>query len=92
MDVLSYSETRANLQAVMERVVNDRTPVVITRQAAEAVVMVSLADWNAMEETLHLLSSPINAARLGDAVRELEGGRNPDRAADVLTLSCRASP
>ncbi len=64
MDVMTYSDTRANLKEVMERVVADRTPVVVTRQKAEAVVMVSLADWNAMEETLHLLSSPANAERL----------------------------
>ena len=75
MDVLSYSETRANLKAVMERVVNDRTPVVVTRQTAEAVVMVSLADWNAMEETLHLLSSSANATRLGESIEELESGQ-----------------
>jgi antitoxin YefM len=74
MDVLSYSDTRANLKKVMNRVVEDRTPVVVTRQKAEAVVMVSLADWNAMEETLHLLSSPANAQRLRKAIAELEAG------------------
>ena len=76
MDVLSYSDTRANLKEVMDRVVDDRAPVVITRQKAESVVMVSLADWNAMEETLHLLSSPANAARLRQSVQQLdvEGG------------------
>jgi len=74
MDVLSYSDTRARLKEVMDRVVEDRRPVVITRQKAEAVVMVSLADWNAMEETLHLLSSPRNAARLEAAIRELDAG------------------
>jgi antitoxin YefM len=74
MDVLSYSETRARLKEVMDRVVEDRAPVIVTRQKAEAVVMVSLADWNAMEETLHLLSSPTNAARLRDATAELEAG------------------
>lgn len=74
MDVLSYSDTRARLKEVMDRVVEDRRPVVITRQKAEAVVMVSLADWNAMEETMHLLSSPENAARLQAAIRELNAG------------------
>ena len=44
MDVLTYSDTRANLKDVMDRVVEDRAPVIITRQKAEAVVMVSLAD------------------------------------------------
>jgi len=64
MDVLSYSDTRAKLKEVMDRVVEDHQPVVITRQKAEAVVMVSLADWNAMEEAVHLLSTPNNAERL----------------------------
>lgn len=74
MDVLTYSDTRANLKEVMERVVDNRTPVLVTRQKAEAVVMVSLADWNAMEETLHLLSSTTNARRLHDAIRQLDAG------------------
>jgi antitoxin YefM len=74
MDVLSYSDTRAKLKEVMDRVVEDHQPVVITRQKAEAVVMVSLADWNAMEETVHLLSTPNNADRLREAIRELDTG------------------
>jgi len=74
MDVLTYSDTRANLKDVMDRVVRDKTPVVITRQKAEAVVMVSLSDWNAMEETLHLLSTPANAERLRASIRELDAG------------------
>lgn len=74
MDVLTYSDTRANLKDVMDRVVRDKTPVVITRQKAEAVVMVSLSDWNAMEETLHLLSTPANAERLRASIRALDAG------------------
>jgi antitoxin YefM len=64
MDVMTYTEARANLKGVMDRVVSDRTQVVVTRQKSEAVVMMSLADWNAVEEMLHLLSTPSNAARL----------------------------
>lgn len=79
MNVLSYSDTRANLKDVMDRVVQDKAPVVITRQKAEAVVMVSLADWNAMEETLHLLSAPANAARLREAMAELDAGGGAER-------------
>ena len=79
MNVLSYSETRARLKEVMDRVVEDRSPVVITRQKAEAVVMVSLADWNAMEETMHLLSSPANAERLREAIRQLDEGGGKER-------------
>jgi antitoxin YefM len=79
MDVISYSDTRARLKEVMDRVVDDHQPVVITRQKAEAVVMVSLADWNAMEETLHLLSSPRNADRLREAIDELSAGGGVER-------------
>ena len=79
MDVLNYSETRANLKDVMDRVVEDHTPVVVARKRGEAVVMVSLADWNAREETLHLLSNPTNAARLGDAIRQLDAGKGSER-------------
>ena len=79
MDVLSYSATRARLKEVMDRVVEDRAPVVVTRKRGEAVVMVSLADWNAMEETLHLVSSPANAQRLAAAIGQLEGGGGSER-------------
>lgn len=79
MDVLSYSDTRARLKDVMDKVVEDRAPVVVTRRRAEAVVMVSLADWNAMEETLHLLSNPANATRLREAVRQLDAGGGAER-------------
>ena len=79
MDVLSYSDARANLKGVMDRVVNDRTHVVVTRQKAGAVVMLSLDDWNAMEEILHLLSTPNNADRLRSAIDQLEAGAGTER-------------
>lgn len=74
MDVLTYSDTRARLKEVMDQVVADHRPVVVSRQNGEAVVMVSLADWTAMEETLHLLSSPANAARLRSSIAALDAG------------------
>ena len=73
MDVITYSDARANLKGVMDQVVNDRTQVVITRQKAESVVMISLEDWNAIEETMHLLSNPANAKRLRDSIEQLDG-------------------
>jgi antitoxin YefM len=80
MDVMTYSEARANLKGVMDRVVSDRTQVVVTRQKSEAVVMMSLADWNAVEETLHLLSTPSNASRLRGSIEQLEAGKGLERA------------
>jgi antitoxin YefM len=75
MDVVTYSEARANLKEVMDRVVEDKTEVIVTRQKAEAVVMVSLAEWNSIAETLHLLSSPKNAERLRKAIRDMDAGK-----------------
>jgi antitoxin YefM len=79
MNVATYSETRANLKEIMDRVVADHTPVVVTRQKAEAVVMVSLADWSAMEETQYLLSSPKNAKILRASIKEMEAGKGKPR-------------
>jgi antitoxin YefM len=75
MDVINFSDTRANLKSVMDQVVRDRTPVVVSRKNGESVVMISLADWNATEETTYLLTQKINATRLGDAIKELDAGR-----------------
>lgn len=79
MEVVSFTDARANLKRLMDRVIGDRTHVVVTRQKAEPVVMVSLQDWNEIEETLHLLSSPRNAERLRDAIRELDEGKGQVR-------------
>lgn len=79
MDVISYSDARANLKSVMDRVIDDRTPVVITRQKGEDVVMISLSDWNATAETLHLLSTPRNAERLRRSMRELDSDGGTER-------------
>jgi antitoxin YefM len=82
MDVVSYSDTRAHLKEVMDRVVADHAPVVISRQKAESVVMISLADWNAIEETIHLLSTKRNEGRLKASIEQLE--RDGGKARDLI--------
>lgn len=79
MEVLPFSEARANFKAVMDHVVDDRSPVIVTRQKAEAVVMVSLSDWNAIAETMHLLSTPANAEALRESIGELDNGGGKER-------------
>jgi antitoxin YefM len=81
MDALTFSQVRANLGAVLDRVVDDRAPVIVTRQTGDAVVLVSLADWNAVEASLHLLSTPANAERLRQAMQELDRGAGSARTA-----------
>jgi antitoxin YefM len=79
MQSLSVSETRANLKAVLDRVVADKAPIAITRSKGEGVVMVSESDWASIEETLYLLQSPANAKRLLDSVAELDAGKGEER-------------
>ncbi len=78
MQTETFSATRGNLKAIMDRVVADHTPVKITRQKSEGVVMVSESDWASIEETLYLLSSPRNAERLLEAIRGLEAGEGEE--------------
>jgi antitoxin YefM len=75
MKTLSSTELRANLSAVMDRVNDDHEPVIVTRARGKPVVMVSLEDWASMDETTYLLSSPANARRLRESIRQLNEGK-----------------
>ncbi len=75
MDVISYSEARKNFPQTMNRVCADHMPLVITRPKDDPVVMISLEDYNAIEETLYLLRSPRNAQRLFKALHDVEKGK-----------------
>lgn len=74
MQTVSYSEARDNLKAVMDKAIADRAPILVTRQRGENVVMISASEWAGMEETLHLMSSPVNAKHLLDGIKELDAG------------------
>jgi antitoxin YefM len=67
------------LKRVMDDICKDHNPTVITRVNGENVVMLSLADFNSMEETLHLLSSPKNAGLLMESIAQLEAGKAQSR-------------
>jgi antitoxin YefM len=75
MDVVSYSELRQKLKAHMDRVCEDHAPLLVTRQNGPPVVMLSLAEYEGLEETLHLLASPVNAERLLHSIAEANAGR-----------------
>jgi antitoxin YefM len=72
MEEVSYSKARKSLAAVMDRVCADHVPIVITRKSDPAVVMLSLEDYNALEETAYLMRSPANARRLLNSIWALE--------------------
>jgi len=75
MQVLTFSQARADLKQTMDEICADHEPVVVTRQRGEPVVMLSLADYRGLEETIHLLSSPKNASRLKSSIDQLKNGK-----------------
>jgi antitoxin YefM len=80
MNTISYTAARAKLAKTMEKVCEDHTPYIITRSNAEPVVMISLSDFEAMQETYYLMKSPSNAARLMQSVDEIEKMIAKDKA------------
>lgn len=79
MNAITYTEARANLANTITRVCDDHDPVIITKKSDKSVVMISLEDYESMEETAYLLRSPKNAQRLLESIRELESGNGIER-------------
>jgi antitoxin YefM len=74
MNAISYTAARENLAATMDRVCADHDPVIITRNRDQAVVMMSLDDYESLQETAYLLRAPANARRLLESIAELQSG------------------
>jgi antitoxin YefM len=71
---ITASEARKNLFPLIERVNEDRTPIEITSRRGDAVLM-SRADYDALEETAHLLRAPANARRLLESLQQALAGQ-----------------
>jgi antitoxin YefM len=79
MDAITYTAARQNLAKTMEKVCNDHAPVIVTRKSSDSVVIMSLEDYEALEETAYLLRSPKNAQRLIEAIGQLEKGEGSEK-------------
>jgi antitoxin YefM len=75
MKSITYTAARENLATTINRVCEDNAPVMITRNRDQSVVMLSLAEYESLEETAHLLRSPANAKRLLRSIDQLERGK-----------------
>jgi antitoxin YefM len=87
MGHVSYTDFRQHLAKYMDEVCDDRTPLRVTRQNARTVVVLSEDEYEGMVETLHLLRSPANAARLLRSIRSAEARRMTER--EVLERPAR---
>jgi len=85
MKAITYTAARESLASTMDRVCLDHDPVIITRNRDQAVVMISLEDYESLEETAYLLRSPANARRLLDSISELKGSGGVTKSFDDLS-------
>ncbi|MFT4192059.1 MAG: type II toxin-antitoxin system prevent-host-death family antitoxin [Comamonas sp.] len=75
MRIISYADARNSLKTVLDTVEQDADITVITRRDAADAVVMSMAQYQRMAETLHLLSSPANAAHLADSIEQYTAGQ-----------------
>lgn len=81
---VSFSDLRKRLAHFMDRAVDDRAPVLVTRQGHEPVVLLAQSEYDSMMETLHLRSTLANTRRLEEALAEAERGEGIEVDPDTL--------
>ena len=79
MRAITYTSARNNLASTMKKVCDDHDPIIVTRKNNEAVILMSLEDYEALNETAYLLQSPENAKRLIDSIKELNAGKGQEK-------------
>ena len=83
----TYTQARAQLASLCDRVAETREPYVIERRNGENVALISEAELNALLETAPLLRSPRNAARLASALERARGRRTTPSSLEELRRS-----
>ena len=79
MRAISYTTARNNLASTMKQVCEDHDPIIVTRKNNESVIIMSLEDYESLNETAYLMQSPKNAKRLIDSMEELNDGKGKER-------------
>jgi antitoxin YefM len=79
MDAITYTYAEANLAKTMQQACDNHEPIIVTRENEPAVVVISLEDYQSLEETAYLLRSPKNAERLLEAIAQLNGGKGIEK-------------
>ncbi len=75
MDAVNYSSLRQNLKKHLDSVINNHEPLIVTRKNDENVVIISVDDFNALNETQYLLSTKNNADHLQNSLSQLRSGK-----------------
>ena len=80
MDTISIDLFQKDLANLLDKVSQDHTPLLVTREEGKPAIVMSLEDFNAYEATAHLMASPRNAARLSESIAEIEAEKATTRA------------
>lgn len=81
MQAIAYTTVRQNFAKTMDKVCHDHSPVIVTRKSgSESVVIISLEDYESLQETAYLLRSPQNAIRLLASIAQLDAGEGLEKA------------
>lgn len=75
MKIISYSQARSSLKSVLDTVCDDADVTVISRRDGANAVVMSFDYYQSLMETLHLLSSPVNAAHLAESIAQHKAGK-----------------
>lgn len=85
MKAVTYSDAKKNLKALIQQVCKDSEPAVIVgSRSKEQAVLISVEDFQAMEETAYLLSTPANRAHLERSLKQAAEGKLVDYRPDDL--------
>lgn len=88
MRTTNYTDLRKNLKGYLDFVIDDSETVIIHREGNEAVVMISLEEYNAIKETAYLMQSPAMMKAIRQGISDIEAGKvvkqNPEETIDDL--------
>lgn len=80
MEAITYSWARNHLAQTIDKLCDNHDPMIFTKKNERSAVLISLEDYQSLEETAYLLRSPVNVKRLMDSVAELESGLGKEQA------------
>lgn len=75
MRTTNYSELRGNLKGYLDGVVMDNEPLIVHRPGNTSVVVISLDEYNAMQETQYIMSSPVMMDKIKQAEKNISEGK-----------------
>ncbi len=78
MNAISISEFRKNIKSFFDKAKDEHEPIIVTRNNGNAVVM-DIDDYNALIDTVYLLTSKRNADRLLDSIKNVQSGKYEEK-------------